>query len=304
MIVKERVLLFGAGDGAKKYLQNESEGLQVLGIVDNDKGKQGLFIHDVQILSPEAGLALLFDKIIITTQWASQVRDQLIDNHGIDEEKIIIPPKSQFKTPEPFYHLPTKQLARQIIEEFSQSAKNFGFNLYLDFGTLLGIVRDGDIIDWDDDIDFSVNHHELDVLNEWIQIEVKKIILPVKLAITLVEKQEGGITSYLFTFESDPDVFDAFKPFMISISLRKNVDDNAIHLPSSGLWYAPKKHFESYEAKLWRNVSLTLPFESKEYLSFLYGDWEVPKKNITMVDYKNLGDVGFDKIDKINTTQI
>ena len=70
---------------------------------------------------------------------------------------------------------------KEILEPVLRILKRLGVCWWLDQGTLLGVIRDGDLLPWDDDIDISVwheeFHHKMDsflelCLNEGIRVQV------------------------------------------------------------------------------------------------------------------------------------
>jgi hypothetical protein len=291
---KIKTIIFGAGAGAKKFLENEKLSREFLAVCDNDAKKHGGSFEGYEVISPQQLNRYEFEEIVITTQWATQVLKQLVDDMKIDKAKVKVPPKSLLKKPQPFYHKPTRELARTIIKTLSQSAREYEVPLVVDFGTLLGIVRDNDVIEWDDDVDFSVPFENYEIFVNWLDNELQKLSLPVELKVQKYTTKEGVVNSVLLSFESE-----AVNSFLTSISLRQNDDLHSIHLPSGGMWYAPKKHFERFTTKEWMGVDLMLPSEYEEYLTFVYGQWQKPKKNISMADYANLGEVSFEEFEKI-----
>jgi len=55
------------------------------------------------------------------------------------------------------------------ITDVKKIFSNHGIDIWLDMGTLLGAVREGELIGWDNDIDFAVWHEDIidfDVLND------------------------------------------------------------------------------------------------------------------------------------------
>lgn len=291
---KIKTIIFGAGAGAKKFLDNEKFTREFLAVCDNDSKKHGGIFEGYEVISPIQLNKYDFDEIVITTQWATQVLKQLVEDMKIDKAKVKVPPKSLLKKPQPFYHKPTRELARTIIKILSQSAREHNVPLVVDFGTLLGIVRDNDVIEWDDDVDFSVPVEKYENFILWLNKILPKLSLPFELKIQKYETKKNKINSVLLSFNDK-----RYNSFLTSISLRQNDDLHSIHLPSGGMWYAHKKHFETFETKKWNGVDLMLPSEYEEYLTFVYGQWQKPKKNISMADYANLGEVSFEDFEKI-----
>ena len=53
---------------------------------------------------------------------------------------------------------------REMVIAVTQLLNDNNFVYWVDFGTLLGIVRDGDLITWDEDVDISYYHSDRDIL--------------------------------------------------------------------------------------------------------------------------------------------
>ncbi len=285
----KNIVLFGSGNGAKEYLLKNKDD-NILALFDNDIKKHGTSFEGIKIYSPSKINSFNFDEIVIVSQWAKDIYEQLINELKLDKEKIIIPAKKDIKEANrPFEDKQTIELGRNIIKEFSKLAMQDNIVLYLDFGTLLGIVRDKDIIEWDDDIDFSVSNISKNVLDDWLKNIIKKVNLPV--TINIEDNQFG----YIITFVNEKKEYNFFQ---ISISFRETTEINSIHLPSKGMWYAPKIHFDKYDIVNYQGQDVFVPYDYENYLTFLYGNWKIPKKDITMADYANLGKVEFNEFIK------
>lgn len=294
----KRVLLFGTGEGSRQFLIKYKNELKIVGILDNDKNKHGkLFLDDLVISSPLLINEFDYEQVIIVSQWAKEIYTQLVNDLGVESSKIFIPQKSSIKEAnKPFEDVNTRELARNIIKQISFYAFKDKVPVIVDFGTLLGIIRDNDIIEWDDDVDFSIVNLPKDFnFSDWIVNVIKKLDLSVALSIKC-QFIDDKPASFILNFETKD-----FRQFLISISLRELNNDNYIHLPSGGMWYAPKKHFEKYEIIDWNGQQIYVPYDYENYLTFLYGDWKTPKKNITMADYANLGKVDYESFKDLGT---
>ncbi|MDX4062312.1 LicD family protein [Aliarcobacter skirrowii] len=279
----KNIVLFGSGNGAKEYLLKNKDD-NILALFDNDIKKHGTSFEGIKIYSPSKINSFNFDEIVIVSQWAKDIYEQLINELKLDKEKIIIPAKKDIKEANrPFEDKQTIELGRNIIKEFSKLAMQDNIVLYLDFGTLLGIVRDKDIIEWDDDIDFSVSNISKDLLDDWVQNSLKNLKFPYKM---LIENKEF---CYMIKFEN------SLRSFETTINLRVTKEDYSMHLPSKGMWYASKIHFEKYDIVNYQGQDVFVPYDYENYLTFLYGNWKIPKKDITMADYANLGKVEINK---------
>ena len=291
--MKIKTLLFGAGEGCSRFIQNELAKRDFLAIIDNNEERKGSLFYGVKIISPTQIKDFKYDEIVITTQWVKEVQKQLINDLKIDKNKIFIPTKESLKKPKPFLDKATIDLAKDILKTISQNAYNDDVELFVDTGTLLGIVRDNTIMPWDDDIDFAFNISNTKNIDFDIKLWVTKVLeksdLPVSFDISALVDKSGTIVDIAIDFKSD-----IYNPFRTSINIRKDIDGNSVELSALGLYYAPSKYFSKYELIEWEGVKLKVPYKYKDYLTFVYGDWKTVKKSITMTDYNHLGDVSFD----------
>lgn len=294
--MKKRTLLFGAGQGARVYIKNTEQERHFIGFLDNDEGKYDRPFDGLPVYSPKNWPQLEFDEIVITTQWALDVQEQLLGDLNVPADKICLPKKSQLKTPEPFRDPATLQLARDIVLSLNQLARDRGVGLMLDFGTLLGISRDGDLIPWDDDIDFSAPEHEADAVEQVVRKFINKTPrADLRWSPERVTDRNGRVSCLLLRFK--PAAASTLRPFTTSLCFREYRDGQAIHMPSLGMWYAPEKHFRSVELLDWHGKQLQVPVAHQHYLAFVYGDsWATPKQNIQLSDYAHLNETDFTAI--------
>ncbi|MEP1385366.1 MAG: LicD family protein [Paraglaciecola sp.] len=287
--MKAKTLLFGAGPGAGYFIDNTQQERVFVGMLDNDINKVGTVIFDLVIYSPQSLNSIDFDEIVITTQWAMAVKTQLIEEFNVPEEKIVLPAKNQLKSELPFYCEKSLLLGRRIIKGLSQLAIEENIPLVIDFGTLLGLVRDQDIIPWDDDIDFAAPQNKAAEIEKLVVIFVANNP-DINWRMEKVTDGNDLATSILLKFTS------ASKDLLIfttSIAFRSEQDGKSIHLPSMGMWYAPAHHFNNLSVLEWQGENLQVPADHLAYLTFQYADWNTPKKDIKLTDYAHLQEVNF-----------
>ena len=293
--MKIKTLLFGAGAGSKIFRQNEQNNRIFLAYIDNDVKKHNELFDNLLVIPPSKINNYNYDEIIITTQWANDVRNQLVNELNIDNTKVIIPLKSALKKPLPFYDKNTKELGKDIIAFLSNEAIKSNIPLCIDFGTLLGIVRDKDIIAWDDDIDFALPLSYASKIEQWLIQTIPKINYNIKWTIDKQFNVNNKIVSYQIKFQSE-----SFNNFITSICIREDINNNSIHLSSLGQWYAPSIHFSKLETIMWNNTYIQVPFRYIEYLNFIYGNWKKPKKDMTVNDYNNIQVTKYNDIKNAN----
>lgn len=296
-----KTLLFGAGQGAANFMFACREERTYVGLLDNDVNKHGTAVHGLPVYSPDSIADITFDEIVVTTQWALEVYEQLTKKIGLPESKVIMPEKSKLKklNQEPFSHPPTLQLGRDIVKQISALALVQNVPLVVDFGTLLGLVRDGDIIPWDDDIDFAAPQESANKVKVLLQQFILQNASEVDWFIQELVDNQGQVSGYLLNFTDNKQ---QRVPFTTSFSLRNIKDGQAKHMPSLGMWYAPAAHFEKSAEYLWQDCLIPVPNEYEAYLTFQYGDWQTPKQNMQLSDYAHINSVDFDDVQSAGLT--
>lgn len=80
------IVVFGSG----RFYDNRKEKFDkhhVVAFLDNDKKKQGKYKDNIIVLNPQKILELEYDCIVLTNQFAQQMKEQLL-SYGVNEEKI------------------------------------------------------------------------------------------------------------------------------------------------------------------------------------------------------------------------
>lgn len=86
---KIRILIFGAGSGGKSAYQAHKNNFKVIGFVDNNKQKHGQhFCHNI-IYSPAQIMMLNYDYILVASDYADEISDQLVREFNISSKKIF-----------------------------------------------------------------------------------------------------------------------------------------------------------------------------------------------------------------------
>lgn len=81
-----RYLIFGTGDYYNRY-KKWFEHHEVLALLDNSVQKQHTAIDGLKVLSPEEGIRLNYDRIVILSFYIKQMKQQLI-SLGVDQSRI------------------------------------------------------------------------------------------------------------------------------------------------------------------------------------------------------------------------
>lgn len=284
---KEKIILFGASRGGENFIKHNKTQYDILAIADNDEKRWGSLLEGLKVINPKDILKYDFDNIYITSQWVDSIIYQLTEDFKIPLEKIKIPKKSSLKESfKPFEHVETLKFARESLCRITQFLSNHNIIAIVDSGTALGIVRDKDLIRWDDDIDFAIDSKDFEKLISLV--DGLRTILPKneysKWKLEVISLSNDDVCLSLELQSSD---LNMLKEFEISLQ-KRTIKDGLSHLDSSaGIFYAPALHFEKYERVDFFDGFVYLPYKVDDFLTFMYGNYKEPKKDTSIENYDN-----------------
>jgi len=269
---KPNIIVFGASKAGENYLKNQ-DSYHILAIADNDTMKQGKDLFGITIISPDQINQYSYDYIIIASMFIEGITKQLVEDLAVAKDKIIYVPKRLLKIEdrETFGDMETKKLAHYYLKLLSQFFIENNYKYYLNFGTLLGIVRGGDLISWDDDIDLAViKDFEDAVFLE--NIKTACYIENVDLEFLVKRKPQYGLVGLDITVSSENTL-----SFTISVDLLIK-EGNQYKLPIDAV---PVEYFVEQQSIQLGDMTLFGPSPVEKYLTHVYGDWQVVKKDVT-----------------------
>ena len=132
------------------------------------------------------------------------------------------------------------------------------------WGTLLGIIRNGDFIDHDDDVDLMMEYSDEDKLYEALH-ELKEK------GVFLCKQFHGKIYTFV---SSDGIICD------IDV-LRKTIFPYSIRYYMLLDRFRPKYLFGKYKKIDFKGLKVNIPENTNEFLSYFYGEsWRIPQKGV------------------------
>lgn len=263
-----KILLFGASLGGQNFIKNHANDYEILAIIDNDPNKHGKLLNNIVIISPDEIQNYDYDKIIVTSMYVDSISKQLSEL-GIAKEKIDFASKNSMKIDLfPFENPQILKRTNQLIIEMSRALKDIRY--YYTFGTLLGIVRDGRLIPWDDDIDIAIFAEDTQSVIDALLKSINKFeqLFEIKFFIRIYSN--GNPASITI------DCLERGKKlFMVNFDCMY-IDNDIV---KQELNDTPYKFFEGNDEIPFHGYKIKVPKNYEEYLEYTYGEWRIVKKN-------------------------
>jgi phosphorylcholine metabolism protein LicD len=297
----KKTLIFGASQGGINFINNDKQQRKYLAFIDNDLSKNKQILNGLEIISPDDIKNFDYDEIVIASYWVTSIKSQLTTSYKIPQKQIYIPPKEMLMDiPQPFCDENAKDFAKLILSTILQKAIEQDIPLYANNGTLLGIIRDDDILSWDTDIDIAILEKEATKYDIELFISNSlKSISDTKFKLTKIINKNNQILSYKIDFYKKNVV-----PFPISIEYMGIDEEFVIELVSLGQFKVPKKFVLTLDTTRFNNTTIYIPNNVEKYLQYIYGNWQIPKKNISFNDYNNYNKIDTDTFLKTKIQQI
>ncbi len=189
----------------------------------------------------------------------------------IDNRKISELSGEDWKKVRIKYHQPNSPMNREnaakVLFEFDDIMSEIGAPYFLSCGTALGFRRDGNFIEWDDEIDIDL-------------------------------KSEEFMPRFLFLKEKFLENGFIVRPTLRNNGSKMNIFKNKIKIAMSSLSLigesriysnqkVPGKLYERPDKIEYLGREFNLPGPSEEYLTWYYGDWETVIKSYDPSNYVN-----------------
>lgn len=190
------------------------------------------------------------------------------------------------------HNIPTNLIMKDLKDVMSVF-KKFNVKAYLAYGAVLGAVRDGDFIPWDDDID-------IDVIDQ-IDIQTRKLIGTTlgdlgfrfqPISFNVFGRQEltavGGSGECRYDGDGETGVIVCERNFKFSIFFYKEEGEEYVCTPKVNalkLISNLKKFYNKTDKVKLHGETFVTPAPLKEYLTYLYGDWKTPVRDFHAPQY-------------------
>jgi phosphorylcholine metabolism protein LicD len=175
--------------------------------------------------------------------------------------------------------------ARKMLFRVTNFLDHHNIKYFLEGGTLLGIVRDGDLLPWDHDVDISISSNDAPKFDS---LRWRFFFSGYRITSRKGTQSYGPIKPNDYRiFKMKPLGFSFFKIFyppladkMVIVDIFVKIDDSLhTYWQSMGkILRVNKSHYSSQENIQFKGKLLTVPANYKNYLTAKYGDWSIPVK--------------------------
>ena len=207
--------------------------------------------------------------------WIASIDDHTIVNNSSLEtvpfKKVInASPLEKIQLQKGNYHHRMKKMLLKTIDILNEK----GFKYWLEAGTLLGILRDGDLIPWDYDADLGIPAESADEI-----MKLRLDFLP-----NYLIKRRRSQTPWL---PGDMRVIKVKTPWEKIRQINFHVDLFCVYpvknkyrwVDSDALKHVDRKYYDTLSTIEWEGRTINIPNHAEEYLSLRYGNWQIPEQN-------------------------
>ena len=268
------IIIFGAGYGCIKYLlDNQEKNSSIAFIIDNNKDLHDKSLKGLKIFSPsilDEFESNDFEVHVTAFAGKDEIVAQLV-HKGIEASKIKLiydkPPKSQFNL----------TLARKYLNKVGLILDSLNVNYLCAYGTLLGLIRDKDLLAHDNDLDFWIIEHDLALLENFDKLASSSdasIFHIVKSKAFLPQNKFIDVTKPV-TISYEIFFYDG-KRLHIDFYLLSKKAEYYYHNLQGALYRLPVELFKKVKKVQINNLSVRVPTNSEKVLKYIYGNWEIP----------------------------
>ena len=270
--MKTRKIGFGIINNLELLSKNK-EWINYIYLSDNNSKLWGKTYYGLKVISPNQLLLVDYDEIVILTWAFYPIKKQLIQM-GVYEDKIKSINK-RLVTKSVFQDANVREESLKFLSELCLFFNKYNVNIFIEAGTLLGLIRDNDLISWDTDLDLSVS--DVDI--------IKALSLLNNFRSSSVYNIEIGVDEVSLSHQIVGYVFILNQRIPFDIFSRKIHADYSVS-DSGEFFKVKKKHFDIKCDFLINKYKFNIPYHHEEYLATLYGhNWLIPKKNFTYSDF-------------------
>ncbi len=175
-----------------------------------------------------------------------------------------------------------REIAEKMLKDVTEVMEKHNIRYWIDFGTLLGIVREGRLLPWDDDMDFSMDEKDRQKMHEIVMPEIKKRGYRIYTKYHHLENDDVLKKGEYRTFVVRNNRWKFFRGHVkIDIFVMYEKGDYLYWYEIGNKHRLPKKLVEKLDTIDFKGKAYYKPADHDSYLTYHYGDWREPKPDYT-----------------------
>lgn len=208
-------------------------------------------------------------------KWIASIDDSTIINESVLKNialKKVIDPSvlERIQLHKGNYHKRMKNMLLRTIDILNEKK----FKYWLEAGTLLGILREGDLISWDYDADIGIPAESADdIMKLRLEFLPKYLIKRRKIESPWIPGDMRAI-KVKTTWEKIRQI-----NFHVDLFCVYPTKDKYRWVDSNALKHVDRKYYDTLKTIEWEGRTINIPNYAEEYLSLRYGNWQVPEQN-------------------------
>jgi len=172
------------------------------------------------------------------------------------------------------------RVAQRMLLDTAKILNAGNVNYLLDKGALLGLVRDGDLIPWDKDLDLILPATELN--------KFRKLYFKFRMRGWRIREDSVMPTDGPGWRKGDPRSIKIRNRNFLFFGRGRIVMDVIVNYKHDGyywrgamgkIWQTPEEYYDQHEIMTYCGVQIRIPFHAEQYLSVRYGNWKTPDKD-------------------------
>ena len=189
-----------------------------------------------------------------------------------ENERVSLLNGSEWLSARKKYYTPNQGMdlkqATQVLFEVDDILRSINAPFFLSCGTALGLYRDNNFIEWDDEID-------VDILAEFFLPNLKIMQKEFIKKGFIARATDRGVTSKMSVFKNK-----------IKVAMGSLYDNQQGFRCDHSQKY-PKSFYENPEKFNFKGRDFLMPGPVDKYLTWYYGNWKVPVKSYNPTEYLN-----------------
>lgn len=178
------------------------------------------------------------------------------------------------------------EVARRLIFDVTCLLEKHDITYFLEGGTLLGIVRNGDLLPWDHDVDISVNSCDVEKI---LRLKIPLLRLGYKLTVRKSPINFGPVKKGAYSVIKIKPIFrymaymlfpkTSCRMVIMDVFVKYSDKQHTYWVAEGNVMRVEREHYDKYECVAFQGKSLKVPADYCGYLTKKYGNWKVEVKS-------------------------